>query len=179
MPLPGPDPRLFPITACIWDTHLIVCCLILSVQVWTAPLFCLCPCISISTLTLSLFSRLWERAPGATFTWLQIVQEKQLKVIPKPHYCAAPERDSPSEPSLWKHSWWAQIRFHWWRRTRRAIVTALVVLSELRGNQSDFSPALRQINRKGIWNKAPRIFMNAEEVCEECGHGRWPLCISK
>lgn len=38
----------------------------------------------------------------------------------------------------------------------------LVVLSELRGNQSDFCPALGQINRQGLWNKAPRIFMYAE-----------------
>lgn len=65
MPLLGPDPRLFPITACVWETHLIVCCLILAVQVWTAPLFCLCPCVSVSTLTVFLFSPLWERASGA------------------------------------------------------------------------------------------------------------------
>lgn len=48
----------------------------------------------------------------------------------------------------------------------------LVVLSELRGNQSDFCPALGQINRQGIGNKAPRIFMYAKEVCQECGRGR-------
>lgn len=49
---------------------------------------------------------------------------------------------------------------------------ALVVLSELRGNQSDFCPALGQINRQSIQNRTPRIFMYASEVCEECGRGR-------
>ncbi len=48
----------------------------------------------------------------------------------------------------------------------------LGVLSEPRDNQSDFCPALRQINGQGIWNKAPRIFMHAKEVCQECGRGR-------
>lgn len=49
---------------------------------------------------------------------------------------------------------------------------SLVVLSEVRGNQSDFCPALGQNNRQGIRNKAPRIFMYAKEVCWECGRGR-------
>lgn len=101
--------------------------------------------------------------------------KRQLKVDPKPCNCAASERDSSSESASWKHSWWVQICFHWWRGTSRAIVA----LSELRGNQSDFCPALGQINRQGIGNKAPRIFMYAKEVCQECGHGRWPLYISK
>ena len=48
----------------------------------------------------------------------------------------------------------------------------LVVLSELRGNQTDFCPAPGQITRQGIWDEAPRIFMYAKEVCQECGHGR-------
>lgn len=55
MSLPGPDPRPFPIPAGIWDTHLIVCFLILAVQVWTDPPFCPCPCVSVSTLRFSLF----------------------------------------------------------------------------------------------------------------------------
>lgn len=46
------------------------------------------------------------------------------------------------------------------------------MLSEPRGNQSDFCPALGQIKRQAIWNKAPRIFMYAKEARQECGRGR-------
>lgn len=60
-------------------------------------------------------------------------------------------------------------------RTRRAIVVPLFVLIELRGNKSDFSPAFGLINWQGRWTKAPRIFMYAEELFQECGQGRWPL----
>lgn len=48
----------------------------------------------------------------------------------------------------------------------------LAVLSELRGNQSDFCPALRLINRQSMQNRTPGIFMYAAEVCGECGRGR-------
>lgn len=48
----------------------------------------------------------------------------------------------------------------------------LVVLSELRGNQNHFCPALGQIKRQGVRNKAPRIFMYARVLCQECGHSR-------
>lgn len=54
-------------------------------------------------------------------------------------------------------------------RTRRAIVVPLLVLIELRGNKSDFSVL---INWQGRWTEAPRIFMNAKELFQECGHGR-------
>lgn len=59
--------------------------------------------------------------------------------------------------------------------TRRAIVAPLVVLIELRGNKSDSSPAFGLINWPGRWNKAPRIFMYAKELFQECGHIRRAL----
>lgn len=60
-------------------------------------------------------------------------------------------------------------------RTRRAIVVPLVVLIELRGNKSDFSPAFGLMNWQGRWTQATGIFMHAQELFQECGHGRWPL----
>lgn len=57
-------------------------------------------------------------------------------------------------------------------QTRRAIVVPLVVLIELRGNKSDFSPAFGLINWQDRMTKTPRIFMHAKELFQECGHGR-------
>lgn len=73
----GPDPRLFPITACIWD-NLIVCCLNVAVQAQTDPsLLFMPPCFFPNTDFLFFPPPLWERSFRliATFTPLQIVQE--------------------------------------------------------------------------------------------------------
>lgn len=174
-----------PVTAGIWDTHLIVCCLILADRSGPILPFCPCLCVSISTLHFSLFFFFNTLSLGksfrdtAAFTSFQTAQEKtQLNVVPKPCNHAAYERDSPSKSTLWKHPWWAQNCFHWWRRTRGTIVVPLVVLSELRGNQSDFCPALRLTGR-AYGTRLPGYLCMPKRVCQECGHGRWPLCISK
>lgn len=57
-------------------------------------------------------------------------------------------------------------------RTRRAIVVPLVVLIELRSNKSDFSPAFGLMNWQGRWTQATGIFMHAQELFQECRHGR-------
>lgn len=77
MSLLGPDPRLFPITACIWDTHLIVCCLNVAVQAQTDPSLLFMPlCFFLNTdfyFSPSSLGKIFRLI--ATFTPLQIVQE--------------------------------------------------------------------------------------------------------
>lgn len=181
MSLLGPDPRLFPITACIWDTHLIVCCLNVAVQAQTDP--------SLLFMSLCFFPQHWLfiSSPSslgkifslvATFTALQIVQET-TKLCSRPTQLCCLWTWQSDRISFVETYLMRQICSHLWRVTRRAIVVPLVVLSEPRGNQSDFCPPPGQINRQGTWNKAPRIFMYATQLCQECGHGRWPLCIPK
>lgn len=134
-PTPAPDPRLFSVTAGLPDTRLIVCCLIWALQVWT-DLSMRSNLLSMAPVTLLLvFNYLWERA------FMSLVQEKQKLFALR---------------NIVTMLLWAQSCFHWW--TRSAIVEPFVVLSEPRGNRSDFCPALGPINRQGMWTEAPRIF---------------------
>lgn len=153
-------------------------------QVWTDPSLLSMPlCLYFNTAFLSLlfFNTLSGKelqGHSSIYVIPNCTGKTQLNVVPKPCNHAAYERDSPSKSTLWKHPWWAQNCFHWWRRTRETIVVPLVVLSELRGNQSDFCPALRLTGR-AYGTRLPGYLCMPKRVCQECGHGRWPLCISK
>lgn len=86
--LPGPDTRPISVTAGIWDTHLIVCCLILAVQVWTDPLFCPCPRASVSTLFFFFKLSLGKSFRDiATFT-ANCAGKTLVKVVPNQNHVA-------------------------------------------------------------------------------------------
>lgn len=153
-------------------------CLILAAQVQTHPTFSSWPRPSFTTLALSIFSSLSYRKGKASGTWQHWRHTRRCrKTVIKRFF-----------PPLRPMCFWT------WRSIRVSFVKTFRMRSDLLALMTQGQGglllrlllcwlswgAIREISVQpsgwltGRWTKAPRIFMYAEELFQECGRGRWP-----